>query len=38
MNEWTVIAILFGLVILAAGLGTMCDRLDARKGELGRKS
>ena len=37
VNEWTVIAILFSLAVLAAGLGTLCDSLDTRNGELRRK-
>lgn len=31
MNEWTVIAILFCLVITAAGLGALCDRLNTQR-------
>lgn len=38
MNEWIVIAVLFSLAITAAGLGTLCDRLDPQRGGRGRKS
>lgn len=31
MNEWTVIAVLFTLVIAAAGLGALCDKLDIKR-------
>lgn len=37
MNEWIVIAILFSLVITAAGLGTLCDRLDTQRNASRRK-
>ena len=37
MNEWIVIAVLFSLVITAAGLGTLCDRLDTQRHAQGRK-
>jgi hypothetical protein len=37
MNEWTVIVILFCLVITAAGLGTLCDRLDTQRNPRGKK-
>jgi len=37
MNEWVVIAVLFSLVIAAAGLGALCDRLDIQRPSRGRK-
>lgn len=38
MNEWTAIAIVFGVILLAAGLGALCDRLDTQGRVRGRKS
>jgi hypothetical protein len=37
MNEWTVIAILFSFVVLAAGIGALCDKPEPKAGDRGRK-
>ena len=37
MNEWMVIAILFSLVLTAAGLGTLCDWLDTQRNTRPRQ-